>query len=208
VTIPMCWCWHAVHHLPAAAAAEASAVVPATLPTPRAFWAPASHTSHIAKRGTVICNHTDVLVLACCIIACCLLLVLQRSRRSTSYATSPARCLGATCHTCLLYSKDTSTCMPLCSDMLQRLPAVCCCCTGLGGPTGYAANPARDLGPRLAHALLPIPGKGSSEWSYAWIPSLAPLVGGVIAGVLYIAIEEMQFPGGGTRGVAIGNFVG
>lgn len=47
---------------------------------------------------------------------------------------------------------------------------------GLGGPTAYAANPARDLGPRLAHAVLPIPGKGDSEWSYAWIPVLAPLV--------------------------------
>ncbi|KAF6255239.1 aquaporin-like protein [Scenedesmus sp. NREL 46B-D3] len=78
--------------------------------------------------------------------------------------------------------------------------------SGLGGPTGYAANPARDLGPRLAHSLLPIPGKGSSEWSYAWIPGLAPLVGGALAGVLYIAIEEMQFPGGGPRGG--GNFVG
>lgn len=52
-----------------------------------------------------------------------------------------------------------------------------------------------------------IPGKGSSEWSYARIPSIAPLVGGVIAGVLYIAIEEMQFPGGGTKGSG-GNFVG
>lgn len=49
-------------------------------------------------------------------------------------------------------------------------------CAGLGGPTAYAANPARDLGPRLAHAVLPIPGKGPSEWSYAWIPVLAPLV--------------------------------
>lgn len=80
------------------------------------------------------------------------------------------------------------------------------CAAGLGGPTAYAANPARDLGPRLAHQLLPIPGKGSSEWSYAWIPGLAPLVGGAIAGVLYIAIEEMQFPGGGTKGGGL--FVG
>jgi glycerol uptake facilitator-like aquaporin len=83
----------------------------------------------------------------------------------------------------------------------------CCHPTGLGGPTGYAANPARDLGPRLAHFLLPIPGKGSSEWSYAWIPGFAPLVGGVIAGVLYIAIEVMQFPEGGSRGGG-GNYVG
>lgn len=48
---------------------------------------------------------------------------------------------------------------------------------GLGGPTAYAANPARDLGPRIAHAILPIPGKGHSEWAYAWIPFFAPLVG-------------------------------
>jgi glycerol uptake facilitator protein len=53
----------------------------------------------------------------------------------------------------------------------------------LGGPTGYAINPARDLGPRIAHALLPIRGKGSSDWAYAWVPVLGPLVGGVIAGL-------------------------
>lgn len=51
----------------------------------------------------------------------------------------------------------------------------------LGGPTGYAINPARDLGPRLAHAILPIAGKGSSEWSYAWVPVAGPLLGGLIA---------------------------
>lgn len=51
----------------------------------------------------------------------------------------------------------------------------------LGGPTGYAINPARDLGPRIAHALLPIAGKGSSQWSYAFVPVLAPLLGGLIA---------------------------
>ena len=50
----------------------------------------------------------------------------------------------------------------------------------LGGPTGYAINPARDLGPRIAHALLPIPGKGGSDWGYAWIPIVGPIVGGVI----------------------------
>ena len=54
----------------------------------------------------------------------------------------------------------------------------------LGGTTGYAINPARDLGPRLAHALLPIPGKGGSNWSYAAIPVLGPLTGGVLAGML------------------------
>jgi glycerol uptake facilitator protein len=54
----------------------------------------------------------------------------------------------------------------------------------LGGPTGYAINPARDLGPRIAHALLPIKGKGSSDWSYSWVPVLGPLIGGVLAGLL------------------------
>jgi glycerol uptake facilitator protein len=58
----------------------------------------------------------------------------------------------------------------------------------LGGPTGYAINPARDLGPRLAHALLPIPGKGPSDWSYSWVPVAAPLVGGMIGAGLYAAV--------------------
>ena len=51
----------------------------------------------------------------------------------------------------------------------------------LGGPTGYAINPARDLGPRIAHAVLPIKGKGSSDWSYAWVPVVGPLIGGTLA---------------------------
>ncbi|XRD70737.1 aquaporin family protein [Microbacterium esteraromaticum] len=51
----------------------------------------------------------------------------------------------------------------------------------LGGPTGYAINPARDLGPRIAHAILPIKGKGASDWGYAWVPVVGPLVGGAIA---------------------------
>jgi glycerol uptake facilitator protein len=54
----------------------------------------------------------------------------------------------------------------------------------LGGPTGYAINPARDLGPRIAHALLPIAGKGGSDWRYAPIPVVGPLIGGVLAGAL------------------------
>ncbi|MDQ4491450.1 MIP/aquaporin family protein [Sinomonas sp. ASV486] len=53
----------------------------------------------------------------------------------------------------------------------------------LGGPTGYAINPARDLGPRLAHAVLPIKGKGTSDWAYAWIPVAGPLIGGALAGL-------------------------
>jgi glycerol uptake facilitator protein len=55
----------------------------------------------------------------------------------------------------------------------------------LGGPTGYAINPARDLGPRIIHALLPIPGKGPSDWEYAWIPVVGPLIGGTIAALLF-----------------------
>ena len=53
----------------------------------------------------------------------------------------------------------------------------------LGGPTGYAINPSRDLGPRIAHAVLPIPGKGTSDWAYSWVPVFGPLVGGAIAGL-------------------------
>ena len=58
----------------------------------------------------------------------------------------------------------------------------------LGGPTGYAINPARDFGPRLAHAVLPIAGKGPSDWSYALIPILGPLIGGGLAGVVIRAV--------------------
>ncbi|GGZ93078.1 MIP/aquaporin family protein [Streptomyces echinoruber] len=55
----------------------------------------------------------------------------------------------------------------------------------LGGPTGYAINPARDLGPRIVHALLPLPNKGGSDWGYAWIPVAGPLIGGAVAAGLY-----------------------
>jgi glycerol uptake facilitator protein len=58
----------------------------------------------------------------------------------------------------------------------------------LGGPTGYAINPARDLGPRIAHAVLPIAGKGTSDWEYSWIPVVGPLIGGAIAAVAYTAL--------------------
>ncbi|MBT2504910.1 aquaporin family protein [Streptomyces sp. ISL-98] len=57
----------------------------------------------------------------------------------------------------------------------------------LGGPTGYAINPARDLGPRIIHAALPIPNKGTSDWGYAWVPVAGPLLGGAVAGLIYNA---------------------
>ncbi len=59
----------------------------------------------------------------------------------------------------------------------------------LGGTTGYAINPARDLSPRLMHALLPIPGKRDSDWGYAWIPVAGPLAGGVLAALLYLLLD-------------------
>lgn len=54
-----------------------------------------------------------------------------------------------------------------------------------GGPTGYALNPARDLGPRIMHALLPIAGKGDSDWNYSWVPVFAPIVGGILGALLF-----------------------
>lgn len=59
----------------------------------------------------------------------------------------------------------------------------------LGGPTGYAINPARDLGPRLAHAVLPIAGKRDSDWSYAWVPIVAPILGGITGAWLFSALN-------------------
>lgn len=59
----------------------------------------------------------------------------------------------------------------------------------LGGTTGYAINPARDLSPRIMHALLPIPGKGDSGWSYSWIPVVGPVIGATLAGLLFLALN-------------------
>jgi glycerol uptake facilitator protein len=56
----------------------------------------------------------------------------------------------------------------------------------LGAPTGYAINPARDLGPRIAHAILPIAGKGSSDWEYSWVPVVGPLIGGIAGAAAYV----------------------
>jgi glycerol uptake facilitator protein len=61
----------------------------------------------------------------------------------------------------------------------------------VGGPTGYAINPARDLGPRIIHAILPIAGKGPSDWAYAWVPVVGPLIGGVLGALAY----DWWFPG-------------
>jgi glycerol uptake facilitator protein len=61
----------------------------------------------------------------------------------------------------------------------------------LGGPTGYAINPARDLGPRIAHAILPIPGKGPSDWGYAWVPVVGPIIGGVLGALGF----DLFYPG-------------
>ncbi|WP_395737891.1 MIP/aquaporin family protein [Prosthecobacter sp.] len=58
----------------------------------------------------------------------------------------------------------------------------------LGGPTGYSLNPARDLGPRLAHFVLPIPGKGGSDWGYSWIPVVGPIIGAVVGAMIYKAV--------------------
>ena len=61
----------------------------------------------------------------------------------------------------------------------------------LGGPTGYAINPARDLGPRIIHAILPIPGKGTSDWAYSWIPVVGPVIGGVAGALAAKAIFDL-----------------
>ena len=64
----------------------------------------------------------------------------------------------------------------------------------LGGPTGFAINPARDLGPRIMHALLPVPGKGNSDWDYAWVPILGPLIGSALGTLIYLYIVNPLIP--------------
>ena len=58
----------------------------------------------------------------------------------------------------------------------------------LGGPSGFAINPARDLGPRIAHAVLPIAGKGGNDWGYAWIPVVAPIIGGILGALVFTSL--------------------
>lgn len=62
----------------------------------------------------------------------------------------------------------------------------------LGGPTGYAINPARDLGPRIAHFVLPMPNKSSSDWSYAWVPVVGPVIGGLLAALLFFSMNPSK----------------
>jgi glycerol uptake facilitator-like aquaporin len=69
-------------------------------------------------------------------------------------------------------------------EMLGALLGAVVCWAAYKGPTGYAINPARDLGPRIAHALLPIKGKGTSDWAYSWIPVVGPLAGGALGGIV------------------------
>jgi glycerol uptake facilitator protein len=66
----------------------------------------------------------------------------------------------------------------------------------LGGTTGYAINPARDLGPRIIHAILPIPGKRDSDWSYSWIPVVGPIAGGVVAALVANSVVTNYLMGG------------
>ena len=96
-------------------------------------------------------------------------------------------------------SKSTDRNAPARPVALPRVLAAGICAlvigigVSLGGPTGYAINPARDLGPRIAHAFLPIKGKGSSDWSYSWVPVVGPIIGGLLAG--WVAIPLLPLLG-------------
>ena len=84
--------------------------------------------------------------------------------------------------------KDSNSTLPIGLGSVGALPVaftVWVIGLSLGGPTGYAINPARDLAPRCMHALLPIKGKGGSQWGYAWIPVLGPIAGAAVAAMLY-----------------------
>ena len=88
-----------------------------------------------------------------------------------------------------LFIEESATTLPIGLGSVGALPVafvVWVIGLSLGGTSGYAINPARDCAPRLMHALLPVQGKGTSEWSYAWIPVIAPVAGAIFAGVLYL----------------------
>ncbi|MBQ4278933.1 MAG: aquaporin family protein [Rikenellaceae bacterium] len=86
---------------------------------------------------------------------------------------------------------DQATTLPIGLGSVGALPVaftVWAIGLALGGPTGYAINPARDLAPRIVHTLLPIPGKGGSDWSYAWVPVVGPLCGAALAALLFLIL--------------------
>jgi glycerol uptake facilitator protein len=87
----------------------------------------------------------------------------------------------------LFMTKATNSLGPL--DALPVALVVLGIGLSLGGTTGYAINPARDLGPRIMHALLPIKGKGSSNWGYSWIPVVGPTIGAVLAALVFMALH-------------------
>jgi glycerol uptake facilitator protein len=87
----------------------------------------------------------------------------------------------------LFMTKATNSLGPL--DALPVAFVVLGIGLSLGGTTGYAINPARDLGPRIMHALLPIKGKGSSDWGYAWVPVVGPIIGAILAAVVFKALH-------------------
>jgi glycerol uptake facilitator protein len=87
--------------------------------------------------------------------------------------------------------QDTGAAVPLDMGALGMLPVALLVWgigLALGGPTGYAINPARDLGPRIMHAVLPIAGKGGSDWGYAWVPVAGPMIGAALAAGIYLAV--------------------
>lgn len=89
--------------------------------------------------------------------------------------------------------RDSNSTLPIGLGSVGAIPvsfAVWVIGLSLGGPTGYAINPARDLMPRLMHAILPIKDKGSSHWSYAWIPVFGPITGGALAALLYCILSN------------------
>ncbi len=71
---------------------------------------------------------------------------------------------------------------------------IICQVLGIGGPTGFSVNTARDLGPRIAHFLLPIPNKGPSEWYYSWVPVTANFAGGAVGAALFMAMDYQIWP--------------
>ena len=87
--------------------------------------------------------------------------------------------------------QSTAAAVPLDMGALGMIPVallILAIGVALGGPTGYAINPARDLGPRIVHALLPIADKGGSDWGYAWVPVVGPAIGAAIAAGIYLAV--------------------